>query len=81
MLREIVLFIPIVVVLVTYYISPKAFDWANVWTFVPIASIAISRGAYPNAVLSVAFGLIAMNNIRKRRANSKRAEYNSKNKH
>lgn len=47
-------------VLAAYARGGRMFDIANVVVFVPLTLHALSKGAYPAAFISTAFGLIAI---------------------
>ena len=57
---DIVAWIATIIVLVLYFAGGRKFDWANALLFIPITLPALTRGAYSNALISVAFGLIAI---------------------
>jgi uncharacterized membrane protein YfcA len=51
----------VITVLSSYLLgTPKQFDWANALLFIPISLPAILVGAYPNAFISITFGVLAI---------------------
>lgn len=68
---DILAWIATVFVLLSYFLigkhGIKQFHWANIISFGFIAGAAMRHGAFPSMTVSIAFGIIAIINLRRGR--------------